>query len=243
MKAKEIINILLKNKTYKLCLVSFLLVGSVVCSSVSFAKYIEEYKENQEAGVADFNGYSVSFSSSPISITNTAPIGTYAFKLSFKVNFDASEVKRAYSMEIKPVSATISPSSYDETSAYSNSAFYLQEVPSTIYTSRVVSNNAQIVSSGVASLLTNNDYSSFTANNVYLRTLVSDNVADTINSDFTTLSSTNVSEGSLKLADNVVINAAEVSYHHYEIIYFTSIDTNNLTPFNFIYKIDLLQVQ
>ena len=103
MKKGNIIKTILKNKSSKLYLLGFLLVGSLVSSSISFAKYVEEFKEHQQAGVADFKGYKVTYSSSPIPLPSTANDGIYAYVGYFKVEFESSEVRRSYSLSIKDV--------------------------------------------------------------------------------------------------------------------------------------------
>ena len=243
MKKGNIIKTILKNKSSKLYLLGFLLVGSIVSSSVSFAKYVEEYKENQQAGVADFNGYKVTFSSSPIPLPSTASDGIYAYVAYFKVEFESSEVRRSYSMNIKDVASNVAPDSFESTPSYNVSSFYLSSVPSTIYTSLVNSDNtSQIINNNVASTITNNSITSFNANTVYLSSFVQKSESDVLSFDYSSISADTTLDY-LTVCNDKIVEAGSNEIHHYKFVYFVNVDVNNMNPFNFIYKINLMQVQ
>ena len=243
MKKRNILKFLIKNKSSKLYLLGFLLVGSIVSSSVSFAKYVEEYKENQQAGVADFNGYKVTFSSSPIPLPSTASNGIYAYVGYFKVEFESSEVRRAYSLSIKDVANNVAPNTFETTPSYDLSSFYLSSVPSTIYTSIVNSSNtSQVISSNVPSTITSNSITSFNANTIYLSSFIQKNESDVLTFNYSSISADTTLDH-LTVCNDLIVEAGSNETHHYKFVYFVNVDADNVTPFNFIYKINLMQVQ
>ena len=232
-------------KNISISLIFAMLCGTTFFASKSFAKYLEEYKENQHANVANFNSCKVSYSSSPISIPEDASNGIYAFVASFEVYLEPCEVKRSFTMDIKSVENAVSPSDYDSVSAYSKSTYSLDTIPTRIYTTYLNSSNVSTVtSSNVASLLTNSKYSSFTANSVYISHVISDNKDDDVTTNFVVNNETTYLYGdSLRVINEYTINPQEASYHYISVVYFVDVTVSSLTPYNMIYKVNMTQVQ
>mgnify|MGYP003315112194 CR=1 FL=1 len=47
----------------------------------------------------------------------------------------------------------------------------------------------------------------------------------------------------LPICNDKIVEATSNEIHHYKFVYFVDVDMENLLPFNFIYKINLIQVQ
>lgn len=95
----------LNYKTTKLAVLSAALFGLCLSSGASFAKYRDENYGNENAGAAKF-GDAIIYSDYsriqiPSNLSYTADFGFYAFIATFRIEFQASEVQRTYSLNLK----------------------------------------------------------------------------------------------------------------------------------------------
>ena len=241
---------LLKKKAFKLSTLGVSLVGLLVSSGISFAKYIDTNYGGGNAGAAKFGSWHVTSSTTPIDVPNNAPDGWYAFLATFSITFSESEVSREYTFKVKNVKSSEEANNYDDASVSSSSSFYLNS-NSKIYTITSTESNGNVTysykDSDVEKTLTENGGLTFTANNIYMK------CEETHGSNITgspwkaySINDTNYYDKeneALILAYDHVIAPDEFDYHSYYLIYFVKIEkSKELDDVKFIYSLDVRQV-
>ena len=237
----------LKSKKAKGLLLVMLLCAFLSTSGYSFAKYYDEYKENEAAQLAKFGEVDVDFTTNTVSFNEGFPTGWYAFTNEVRIHFSSAEVSRKYTVKVKAVATDVDASNFKTVPAYENSKFSL-EASSTVYT--VVKNNKNeytSTSSNVASTLTNGSITSFAANTVYMSD--TDGYRDpnaTVSYNWKAYQASMVSaatEGVLTLHSNHTIAPNEEDYHYVNFIYFVHVtDSSNPISYKFIYSLNVEQV-
>ena len=161
-----------KKKYIKLCLLAASLVGLMVSSSFSFAKYRDENYGNGEAGAAKF-GMSVTNETKFIYLPdnlNGYESNHYAFLASFCIDLSECDVRTKTNISLKLCGEY--SSNYDSPYKLEKGTTYFM-LPSTAsinpYTIEgdVSSEEHTLVKSNVASLLTDNKVNSFSLNSFY----------------------------------------------------------------------------
>ena len=241
---------LLKKKAFKLSSLGVSLVGLLVSSGISFAKYIDTNYGGGNAGTAKFGSWHVTSSTTPVDVPNNAPDGWYALLATFSITFSESEVSREYTLKVKNVQSSEEANNYDDASVSSSSSFYLSS-NSKIYTITSTESNGNVTfsykDSDVEKTLTENNGLTFTANNIYMK------CEETHGSTATgspwkayPVNDTNYDDDtdSLILINNHMLAPDEFDYHSYYLIYFVKIEkSKELDDVKFIYSLDVRQVE
>ena len=241
---------LFKKKSVKLSLVCLSLIGMLLSSGASFAKYRDENYGGGNAGAAKFGSWSVQSNMAPINVPENAPTGWYAFKADFSVLFTSGEVSRQYTLKIKDVAIGADANNYNSLVDNSNSSFFLSE-SSTIRTITRTTNTdgtvtSKVEASGVENLLMSRNDLPFTTNNVYMMYEETHagsakgspwraySINDTIYDSTTS---------SILLSSDHVLAPNEEDMHVFYLIYFIKIEqVSNLQDIKFIYSLDVRQV-
>ena len=101
---RSILKKLVKKKVFKLGLVGTSLLGLMISSGFSFAKYIDTNYGNGNAGAARFGAKienTTKFIYLPTIGGTNSPRGYYAFAAEFCVDFSECEVKTKYNLGLK----------------------------------------------------------------------------------------------------------------------------------------------
>ena len=240
-----------KKKVVKLSLVGVSLVGLLVSSGHSFAKYIDQNYGNGDAGAAKFGSWTVTQSTVPVRFPDGAESGYYAFIASFSVSFTDGEVAREYTFKVKGVD--------DDTVATEENFNNYSMTPSNVYyfldsskgfsaTSKIHAiYNGTVIDTGktnvIGTLLEDTSkYTTFSTDQIYLYTKENDSTGawsmhskDKLYDDVT---------NSIYLTNDHRINALESDVHEYKFLFL--IDTANLPDgefgYKFIYSLDVRQV-
>jgi hypothetical protein len=240
---------LIRKKAFKLSTLGVSLVGLLVSSGISFAKYIDSNYGGGNAGTAKFGSWHVFSNTTAIEVPDNAPNGYYAFLSTFEINFTESEVNRTFTLKIKNVAASEDYSDFDNAKAHSSSKFYLDS-NSSVHTITSTGSEGNVtysyVENNVEALLMDNSKLTFSANNIYMK-------REEIHGSSATGSpwkaySVNDSiydkdTDSLILANDHFISTNIFNSHRYYIIYFVKIEkSKELDDVKFIYSLDVGQV-
>ena len=173
MKINSNIGILrfLKKKVVKICVLSTSVVGLSISSTLSFAKYRNEYYGGANAGTAKFGTWLIQSEKTPIDVPTNARSGWYAFVATFSISFSTSEVDRCYTLKVKAVDYNTNASNYNNANAAINFSFYLTDNVD-VYTIKRTENNgtfnSEFVDTNVSNTLMNNSGLTFKSNNIYM---------------------------------------------------------------------------
>lgn len=240
-----------KKKVVKLSLVGVSLVGLLVSSGHSFAKYIDQNYGNGNAGAAKFGSWSITSSTVNVKFPDGAPEGYYAFIASFTVSFTEGEVAREYTLKVKGVDDSTTASeanfnAYDKTP--SNIYYCLDSTKGFSATSKIYAiHNSVVIGTGsenvVGTILGDSiKFTTFETDQVYLYSKENDSTGSwAMHSKNETYDSTT---NSIKLTDNHKINALEADTHEYKLLFL--INTIGVEKedfgYKFIYSLDVRQV-
>ena len=226
-----------KQKKYlKLSLVFASLVGLLISSNHSFAKYIDSNYGGGNAGAARFN---VNFDTiaSPISVASldTDDVGkTCAFVASFNVDFGDCEVSTSYNLSLRLGASSIS----DDPSTLGNEAWDASwnELSKTGHQLTNTSFITSVGNNSVISLIKQSDgsydvgnFSQLTKNNLYSNGKAYYGVGTKANNGTISYNwqSTNLDSDNLTLT---ICNAKEASpadVHYYSVVFFIKVTTSN----------------
>ena len=95
---------LFKKKAFKLSVLGVALIGLLISSGTSFAKYRDENYGGGAAGTAKFGTWSITQSIVSVNFPEDRKEGYYAFVADFNVYFSEGEVAREYTLKVKAVS-------------------------------------------------------------------------------------------------------------------------------------------
>ena len=160
----KVIKKLVKKKVFKLGLTGASLIGLMISSGFSFAKYIDTNYGSGGAGAARF-GAKVIYEENSIQLPNELNEyyeGVYAFITSFRVDFTECEVKCKYNINIKL--SNENNSKYTDDSDLDITYFTLGS-SQTVYT--FSSSSGSLEKEEAPSLNWNMGYSSFATNTFY----------------------------------------------------------------------------
>ena len=239
---------LLRKKAFKLSTLGVSLVGLLVSSGISFAKYIDSNYGGGNAGAAKFGSWHVESNTAPINIPDDATDGWYAFKATFRISFIAGEVSRAYTLKIKNVDANEDANDFDKVKTASHSSFFLSEDTS-VYTVAEVNSGESVtpmfIKSDVENFLMDGSNLKFTKNNIYMKC---DDSHDGSSSSSSWSESPidqyyDKEDGSLTLLNDHSLEANKFGVHNYSLIYFVKIEkSKDLNDIKLIYSLDVRQV-
>ena len=208
---------LFRKKVVKLGLVGTSLLGLMISSGFSFAKYIDTNYGNGDAGAARFNvkiSNNTKFIYLPTMGGTDTPYGYYAFVAEFSVDFSECEVKTKYNLGLKlcgRYSTNYTSPEYKAKQTY----FCLTNFNKGIYTAvGKVNEMSTIVTTDVEKTVTDGKYEEFSTYTLYYA-----KSKDGTNYTWDDLSITNTQE--IKFT-NETSNPLEIQY--YKIVYFTTID-------------------
>ena len=242
----RVLSRIFRKKAFKLSMVGISLVGLLLSSGHSFAKYRDENYGGGNAGAAKFGSWNVEYTTTPIKIPDeTSNNGIYAFIADFKVSFSEGEVKRAYTLKVKDVESSVDPANFNSVSARSGSYYYLSGTNNVWTAVKDDENNFVVVKDNVASRLTGGKYTSFAVNTIYLAYSEGQNSENAIDYGWNAYSSDKYVDNetsSVYITDKHEINPNESDYHYYRLIYFMDVDVDNINNFKFIYSLSVEQV-
>ena len=251
MKINSNIGILrfLKKKVVRLCIMGTSLVGLTVSSTLSFAKYRDEYYGGGNAGTAKFGSWLIESENTPIDVPNNARSGWYAFLATFSLSFSTSEVDRSYTLKIKAINHDENVNDFNNSKVADNFSFYLSENVD-VYTISRSENNGVITSefkdTNFSSTLMNGSSLSFSSDKIYYKydeTHGSIPLGQSWMSYSVNSTNYDTDTNSLILANDHLLDSNEGDFHHYYIIYFVKIDqSKSVNDIKFIYNLDVRQV-
>ena len=240
-----------RKKAFKLSMVGISLVGLLISSGHSFAKYRDENYGGGNAGAAKFGSWSITSSTVNVKFTDSAPTGYYAFIASFTVSFTEGEVAREYTLKVKGVDDSTVASeanfnAYDKTP--SNIHYCLDSTKGFNATSKIYAiHNSAVIETGktnvVGTLLENTTkFTTFETDQVYLYSKENNSTGSwAMHSKNDTYDATT---NSIKLTENHKINALEADTHEYKLLFL--INTTDVEKedfgYKFIYSLDVRQV-
>lgn len=240
-----------RKKAFKLSMVGISLVGLLISSGHSFAKYRDENYGGGNAGAAKFGSWSIASSTVNVKFPDSAPTGYYAFIASFTVSFTEGEVAREYTLKVKGVDDSTTASeanfnAYDKTP--SNIYYCLDSTKGFNATSKIYAiHNSAVIETGktnvVGTLLENTTkFTTFETDQVYLYSKENDSTGSwSMHSKNETYDSTT---NSIKLTENHKINALEADTHEYKLLFLintTGVEKEDF-GYKFIYSLDVRQV-
>ena len=210
-----------KKKYIKLCLLATSLIGLMVSSGFSFAKYRDENYGGGNAGAAKFGAKisnTTKFVHLPTMGGTNAPYGYYAFIAEFNVDFTECEVNVKYNLGLK-LCGRYSTNYDNPENKVEDTTFSLGQNISNIYTAvGDVNEEAEIVEDNVVSLLTEGTYNTaFNKNTSYYAT-------STDGKDYSWTSKT-ISNSQEINFNNISANTGDI--HYYKLIYFIFISGSN----------------
>ena len=94
---------LFKKKAFKLSVLGMALIGLLISSGTSFAKYRDEHYGGGNAGAAKFGSWNITQSIVSVNFPEDRKEGYYAFVADFNVYFSEGEVAREYTLKVKAV--------------------------------------------------------------------------------------------------------------------------------------------
>ena len=240
-----------RKKAFKLSMVGISLVGLLISSGHSFAKYRDENYGGGNAGAAKFGSWSITSSTVNVKFPDGAPTGCYAFIASFTVSFTEGEVAREYTLKVKDVDDSTTASeanfnAYDKTP--SNVYYCLDSTKGFNATSKIYAiHNGSVIGAGsenVAGTILGDStkFPTFETDKVYLYSKENDSTGSwaTHSKNETYDSTTN----SIKLTENHKINALEADTHEYKLLFLintTGVEKEDF-GYKFIYSLDVRQV-
>ena len=232
---RSILKKLVRKKVFKLGLVGTSLLGLMISSGFSFAKYIDTNYGNGDAGAAKFSAKinnTTKFIYLPTMGASTSPYGYYAFVAEFCVDFSECEVKAKYNLGLKLCGRYSTNYNNPEYKAY-NTNFTLTGTTNKVYTATGgVNEESKIVLNDVEKSLTNNTYEEFDFTTNYYAT----------SKDGTTYKWYDKSSSSKQ---ELVFNNMEANpndMHYYKIIYFIYITGSNPEISIILSKLEVEQV-
>ena len=243
---------LFKKKTFKLSVLGLALVGLLISSGTSFAKYKDENYGGGNAGAAKFGTWTITQSIVRVNIPENRQEGYYAFVADFNVTFSEGEVAREYTLKVKAVDNTVTANETNFNSASKANAIYYFLDSSTLNATTLVytiKDNAVIGSdrNNIIGLLTeDSSFSTFNLDTIY--SYEGEERNNVMEGSWAGNSKNNSSyydssSDSVYLTSNHRVNANESDKHLYKIIFF--LNTNQISEesnFKFIYSLDVRQV-
>ena len=243
-------SLLLFNKKV-VCMVGKSLVGLLISSGNSFAKYRDENYGGGNAGAAKFGSWSITSSTVNVQFPDNAPKGYYAFIASFTVSFTEGEVAREYTLKVMGVDYS-TPASVENFNAYDktpdNVYYCLDSTKGFNATSKIYAiHNSAVIGTGnenvVGTLLGDSTkFTTFETDQVYLYSKENDSTGSW--SKHSKNETYDATTNSIKLTENHKINALEADTHEYKLLFL--INTTGISKddfgYKFIYSLDVRQV-
>ena len=240
-----------RKKAFKLSMVGISLVGLLISSGHSFAKYRDENYGGGNAGAAKFGSWSITSSTVNVKFPDGAPTGYYAFIASFTVSFTEGEVAREYTLKVKGVDDSTTASeanfnAYDKTP--SKIHYCLDSTKGFNATSKIYAiHNSAVIGTGnenvVGTLLGDTTkFQSFETDQVYLYSKENDSTGSW--SKHSKNETYDATTNSIKLTENHPINALEADTHEYKLLFLintTGVEKEDF-GYKFIYSLDVRQV-
>ena len=240
-----------RKKAFKLSMVGISLVGLLISSGHSFAKYRDENYGGGNAGAAKFGSWSITSSHVNVKFPDEHPEGYYAFIASFTVSFTEGEVAREYTLKVKGVDDS-TPASVENFNAYDktpdNVYYCLDSTKGFNATSKIYAiHNSAVIGTGnenvVGTLLGDSTkFPTFETDQVYLYSKENNSTGSW--SKHSKNETYDATTNSIKLTENHKINALDADTHEYKLLFL--IDTSKLQDgefgYKFIYSLDVRQV-
>ena len=244
---------LFKKKTFKLSVLGMALIGLLISSGTSFAKYRDENYGGGNAGAAKFGNWSITQSIVSVNFPEDRKEGYYAFVADFNVYFSEGEVAREYTLKVKAVDNSVTANETNFNNAEKADAIYYYLDSSSFNATALVYtiSDGKVIGSDrnniIGSLTNDNSFTTFNVDTIY--TYEGEETNNQMIGSWSGKSKNNntyydSTTDSICLSSNHRINANESDYHLYKVIFFiNSEQLSEQSNFKFIYSLDVRQAQ